>query len=142
MTTLTHRASRLVWAWCVAYTAVAPGDRRDRRRGEIRSHLWESEAARLPGSAVLFAAFRGLLDDVGWAVTTGLPRLGRSFGTPTPYIVLAPAFPLQAWVVSATTVGAVAHLSETLGAAGGGLMLVLAGRVWLVRRGWGRRPGA
>lgn len=141
MTALTARASRLVWLWCVAYTAVAPSDRRERRRGEIRSHLWESEAARLPGSAVLLAALRGVLDDVGWAMTTGLPRLGRSFGSPTPYVALAPVFPIQAWIVSATTVGTVAHLSEAVGAAGGGVMLGLAGLVWLVRRGWGRRPG-
>ena len=138
MTALTARTSRLVWLWCVTYTAVAPTEPRERRRGELRSHLWESEAARLPGSAVLFAAVRGLLDDLGWAVRSGVPRLGRSFGTPTPYVVLAPLFPIQAWIVSALTVGATAHLSESIGASGGGLMLALAGLVWLVRRGGDR----
>ena len=138
MTTLTARTSRLVWLWCVVYTAAAPVEPRQRRRGELRSHLWESEAAKLPSSAVLFAAARGLFDDAGWAVRSGLPRLGRSFGTPTPYVALAPIFPVQAWAVSALTVGSVAHLSESIGAAGGGLMLALAGLVWLVRRSFDR----
>lgn len=126
--------SRVAWLWCVAYTSVAPPESRERRRGEIRSHLWESHRARLSPAAVGWAALRGAGSDLLWALTCGVPRLARSFGTPTPYIVLAPAFPIQAWIVSALTVGSTAHVAESLGAAGGGVMLAIAGLVWLVRR--------
>jgi len=134
MSPLARRSSHLVWVWCVAYTTVATPTARERRRGEIRSHLWESERLPLPATAVVLAAVRGLLHDVGWALASGVPRLGRSFGTPTPYIVLAPMFPIEGWIVSALTVGRVAHVGEFIGATGGGAMLSLAGVAWLVRR--------
>lgn len=134
---LTRRSSRAAWRWCVTYTSLAPRSARERRRGEIRSHLWESERAGLAGVAVLLAALRGALHDLGWAFARMLPQLGRSFGTPTPYVVLAPLFPLQAWVVSAVTVGATAHIAEATGALGGGAMLGMAGGAWLWQR---RRP--
>jgi len=85
---------RVAWLWCVAYTAVAPQDSRERRRGEISSHLWESQHARLSPRAVGWAALRGAGSDLVWAVTCGVPRLVRSFGTPTPYVALAPVFPI------------------------------------------------
>ena len=135
MSPLARRSSRIVWVWCIAYTAVASPPSRDRRRGELRSHLWESENARIPNRCVVLAALRGIVQDVGWALSSGIPRLARSFGTPTPYVVLAPVFPIQAWIVSATTVGTVAHLSESLGATGGGVMLLCAGLAWLAQRG-------
>ena len=134
MSPLARRSSHIVWVWCVAYTAVATPMSRERRRGEIRSHLWESEHLALPAAAVMLAAVRGALHDIGWALASGIPRLGRSFGTPTPYIVLAPMFPIEGWIVSALTVGRVAHLGEFVGATGGGAMLSLAGVAWLVRR--------
>ena len=134
MSPLTRRSTRVVWVWCVAYTVMATPASRERRRGELRSHLWESEHARLPGRCVMLAALRGVISDLGWALGSGLPRLARSFGTPTPYIALAPVFPIQAWIVSATTVGAVAHLSESLGATGGSVMLLCAGLAWLAQR--------
>ena len=134
MSPLARRSSRAVWVWCVAYTAVATVPARDRRRGEIRSHLWESEHLPLPAVAVVLAAVRGVLHDVGWALASGIPRLARSFGTPTPYIVLAPMFPIEGWIVSALTVGRVAHIGEFVGATGGGAMLALAAVAWLVRR--------
>jgi len=134
MSRLARRSSRIVWVWCVAYTAIATVPARQRRRGEIRSHLWESEHLPLSPSAVVLAAVRGVAHDVGWALASGIPRLGRSFGTPTPYIVLAPMFPIEGWIVSALTVGRVAHAGEFLGATGGGTMLTLAGFAWLVRR--------
>jgi hypothetical protein len=137
MTTLTYRASRLAWLWCVAYTAVTPRAPRDRRREEIRSHLWESEAARCPAWAVAVAAARGVLSDVTWAVSAGGPRFVRSFATPTPYVVAAPLFPIQAWIVSATVSAQTAGPYEFLGMAGGGAMLAMAAVVWLV----GRRRG-
>jgi hypothetical protein len=134
MSPLSRRSTRVVWAWCIAYTAVATPPSRERRRGELRSHLWESEHARLPARAVAFAAVRGVGHDVGWALASGLPRLARSFGTPTPYVVLAPLFPVQAWIVSALTVGTVAHVAEGAGALGGGVMLMFAGLAWLMQR--------
>jgi hypothetical protein len=126
--------TRVAWIWCVAYTAVAPRDSRERRRGEIRSHLWESEQALLSPMSVAWAALRGSASDVQWAVTCGVPRLVRSFGTPTPYVALAPVFPIQAWIVSALTVGSTAHIAQTVGAGGGGIMLAIAGLVWFARR--------
>lgn len=134
MTATTHRASRVVWLWCVAYTAVAPPESRERRRGEIRSHLWESERARLSPLWIAFAAARGAGSDLVWAASCGLPQLVRSFATPTPYVVLAPAFPIQAWIVSALTLGPAAHLAEMVGMLGGVAMLAVAAVVWLARR--------
>ena len=134
MTPLSRRSTRLVWGWCVAYTAVTPRPSRDRRREEIRSHLWESERAAAPALAVAFAAVRGMLHDVTWAMARGVPAIFRSFGTPTPYVVLAPMFPVQAWIVSALTVGTAAHTAEGIGAMGGGAMLAFAGIAWLVQR--------
>jgi hypothetical protein len=134
MSALTHRTSRAVWGWCVVYTALTPAPARCRRREEMRSHLWESERAHLPGWAVVLAAVRGAVHDISWVAARGLPSLGRSFGTPTPYVVLAPLFPIQGWIVSATTVGAVVRLSEAIGSIGGGAMLLLAGLVWVIRK--------
>ena len=135
MSPLTQRSSRIVWVWCVAYTALATPPLRERRRGELRSHLWESEHARLSGRHVMLAALQGIVHDVGWALASGIPRLARSVGTPTPYIVLAPLFPVQAWILSALMVSATAaHIAEGVGAAGGGAMLACAGLLWLVQR--------
>jgi len=134
VTALSQPASRCVWLWCVAYTAVAPREPRGRRRDEIRSHLWESEHARLPQWVVAVAALRGIGHDVLWAATRGLPQLVRSFATPTPYVVLAPAFPIQGWIVSTLVIGHTAQVSESIGAFGGGGMLLLAGLVWLAGR--------
>lgn len=134
MTALSRRSSRAVWVWCVVYTAMAAPPSRERRRGELRSHLWESERARISGWHVASAALRGVLHDVVWALGSGVPRLARSFGTPTPYVVLAPLFPVQAWLVSALTVGTVAHVAEGAGAIGGAVMLLCAAMAWLMRR--------
>jgi hypothetical protein len=137
MSSLARRSTRLVWIWCLAYTAVATPPARERRRGELRSHLWESEHMALPAAAVALAAMRGTAHDITWALSSGIPRLARSFGTPTPYIVLAPLFPIQAWVVSAVTIGTAAHVAEGLGSIGGAAMLALAGAAWLRQRGRG-----
>jgi hypothetical protein len=132
--TVTGGQSRWVWLWCLAYTTLTPAAARQRRREEIRSHLWESTAAGLPAKAIAWAAVRGAVHDLTWAMACGVPALGRSFGTPTPYVVLAPLFPVQAWMLSAVAVGTTAHVAEGAGAIGGGAMLALAGLVWLVRR--------
>jgi len=138
MTTATFRPAqrsvRWAWWWCLAYTSLTPGVARHRRRDEIRSHLWESEYAGLPAAAVAYAALRGVVHDLSWAAARGVPALGRSFGTPTPYVVLAPLFPIQGWVVSAFFIGRTAHIGEQLGRVGGGSMLLVASIVWMVRR--------
>ena len=134
MSGLTYRSSRVVWVWCLAYTALATPPLRDRRRGELRSHLWESERAELRGRSVALAALLGAVHDVAWALSSGIPRLARSFGTPTPYIVLAPLFPAQAWIVTSLTVGHGAHVAGMTGVIGGGGMLLCAGMAWLWQR--------
>jgi hypothetical protein len=128
------RPVRLVWWWCLAYTSLTPRQVRGLRRDELRSHLWESEDAGLSPWAVAWAAMRGALHDILWAAGRGLPAVGRSFATPTPYVVLAPLFPLEGWVVSALYVGRAAHIGESVGSIGGGASLAVAGLVWLVRR--------
>jgi hypothetical protein len=139
MTSATFRPAarpvRLVWWWCLTYTLFTPRGARHQRRDEMCSHLWESEYAGLPPGAVLRAAIRGAAHDLLWAAGRGLPALGRSFGTPTPYVVLAPLFPIEGWTVSALFVGQTAHLGESVGAVGGGASLAIAGVFWLVRRG-------
>jgi hypothetical protein len=132
--TLKHRSTRLLWLWCVAYTAITPHDSRGRRRAELRSHLWESEHAGLPPRALLFAAVRGWYDDVTWAVQRGAFGLWRSLATPTPYVVLALAFPVQAWIVSSASNGHPARISERLGGVGGPALLLVAAVVWGLRR--------
>lgn len=134
MTAISYRATRIAWLWCIAYTAVAPRESRERRRGEIRSHLWESEQARLSPLAVGWAAMRGSGSDLLWAVTCGVPAVIRSFATPTPYVALAPAFPIQGWLISTFAAGETANISQTIGAGGGVVMLVVAGLIWLTRR--------
>jgi hypothetical protein len=138
MTTATFRPAaqpvRLVWWWCIAYTALAPSVARRARREELRSHLWESECAGQAPRAVMWAALRGSLHDLTWAGARGIPAVGRSFGTPTPYVVLAPLFPVEGWIVSALYVGHTAHVGAGIGSAGGCTMLLIAGLIWLARR--------
>ena len=138
MTTATfHPGSRPVrwaWWWCLAYTSLAPAAARSLRRDELQSHLWESEHAGLAGRSVAWASLRGALHDLAWAASRGLPALGRSFGTPTPYVVLAPLFPVEGWIVSSLYVGRTAHIGEGIGSIGGGTMLAIASLVWLLRR--------
>jgi len=132
--TLARRSSRVAWRWCIAYTSVTPRPSRERRRGEIRSHLWESEWAALPARAVALAALRGAGHDLTWALARLLPQIGRSFGTPTPYVVLAPLFPIEGWIAAALTTGTAASIGTGVGAIGGVAMLALAGVAWLVQR--------
>ena len=138
MTTATFRPAsssvRWAWWWCLAYTMLTPAQARRLRRDELRSHLWESERAGLGPRSVAWAALRGALHDLSWAAGRGLPALGRSFATPTPYVVLAPLFPIEGWIVSWLYVGRTAHIGAGIGSIGGGSMLLVAGLVWLLRR--------
>jgi hypothetical protein len=131
---LEHRATRLVWWWCVAYSSLTPAGPRRRRRGEIRSHLWESEAAGLHPRRVAFAAVRGAHADLAWAVIVGFGALVRSFATPTPYVVLAAIFPVQAWLGSSMSGHKSAQWFEASGLVGGLAMLCLALAAWFATR--------
>jgi hypothetical protein len=113
---------------------LTPSQARRLRRDELCSHLWESERAGLAPRSVMWAAVRGVMHDLGWAAARGVPALGRSFGTPTPYVVLAPLFPIEGWVVSALYVGRTANIGQGIGSIGGGAMLLFAAVAWLVRR--------
>jgi hypothetical protein len=130
---LTRRSSRAVWAWCVAYTVLAPTAWRERRREELRSHLWESERAGQATRRVVRAALAGVASDLTWALGRGLPALGRSFGTTTPYLVVAAAFPIQAAFVSFFPEGSRTTLIVGSGAVGGVAALVAAGVVAVVQ---------
>jgi hypothetical protein len=131
---LTARSSRVLWLWCVAYTAATPREVRHRRRAELRSHLWECEHAGLPSRAVMWAAVRGAFDDIAWTVRCGALGLVRSFTTPTPYVVLAALMPIQAWLVSSFNDSGPAQISQGVGGFGGPAMLLLAGAAWWVQR--------
>jgi hypothetical protein len=127
-------STRLVWCWCVAYTAVAPAPSRDRRRAELRSHLWEFERAGLPARALCSAAVRGLVSDVAWALATRTSWLATAARAPSFYVVLAALFPLQGAVASAVLPGGQAGRLEAVGAVGGPALLVAAGVAWLIER--------
>jgi hypothetical protein len=129
-----NRSSRLLWMWCVAYTVATPRAVRQRRRAEMRSHLWESEHAGLASRSVLWAAVRGALDDVSWMARRGSIGLARAFGTPTPYVLLAAVMPIQAWIVSSFARHGVAQYFESVGGYGGPAMLLVAGVVWWLQR--------
>jgi hypothetical protein len=141
MTTLAGPASRWAWRWCVVYTAIAPGPHRSRRREEIRSHLWESERAGHRQHDVLLASVRGMAADVTWATGAATLAALRGLLTPAPYVVLAGACPITAWLVSAFASHATAQPFERLGGIGGTPFLLLALLMW--RRGQSRRrpPG-
>lgn len=131
---LSARSSRLVWRWCIAYTALAPAERRERRRAELHSHLWESEAAGQPRGAVLRAAARGAGSDLGWATAHSLRRLLRAMASPTPYLALAAALPIQAafaWNAASDHTANLARGSSELAAVA---CLLIAGSLYLRRR--------
>jgi hypothetical protein len=136
---LHRRSSRAVWAWCVVYTVLAPPLWRSRRREELRGHLWEAEQAGHGSVRVLRAALAGVVADLSWALGRGLPSLGRAFGTTTPYLVIAGAFPIQAAVVASLPRGPQTGPLVNAGAFGGGAALLVAGTVALIHRHRSRR---
>jgi hypothetical protein len=138
MTTLVGPASRWAWRWCVVYTAVVPREVRSRRREEIRSHLWESEQAAHRQRDVLHASARGIAGDVTWAAAVRAFVALRGLLTPAPYVVLAGACPISAWLVSAFADHRTAQPFERLGGIGGTPFLLLALLMW--RRESRRRP--
>ena len=134
---LRRRSSRAVWTWCVVYTVLAPPAWRGRRREELRGHLWESETTGQSPRRVVRAALARVLADLTWALGRGLPALGRSFGTTTPYLVIAALCPIQAAFVSGLPQGRLSGPLIGGGAAAGIAVLAVAGVVALFER---RRP--
>lgn len=60
----------LVLGWCALYTLAAPEDHRDRRREEIRSHVWETLDTHGRGlrtrARLTTACLRGAVADLAW----------------------------------------------------------------------------
>lgn len=75
-------ASRLASIWVAMYTRGVPTERRDERRDELRSDLWEQEhhAASIgqwrlvTGCAIAGRVVRGLPADIAWARAQRTPR--------------------------------------------------------------------
>ena len=61
--------TRVVAAWCRAYTTLVPADARDRRREEIDSFVWEAKEAGLSTRRVFLGALKGAVDDLHWCQT-------------------------------------------------------------------------
>lgn len=134
MTSLQQRDVRLVWRWCLLYTALTPSAVRHRRRAEMLAHLWESEHTEQPARTVLAAAARGVPDDVTWLAGVMLAGLGRLMRVPMTYLVIALAFPIQGWVAASVASSKDAQPFLTAGTTGGGMMLLVAGALAWVRR--------
>ena len=74
---------RVVLAWCAVYTLAAPAADRERRREEIRSHVWETFDAWGAGwrtrLRLASACARGVFADLAWCEemrrASGLPPL-------------------------------------------------------------------
>ena len=131
---LDARSSRLVWRWCVAYTAIAPRDQRDRRRSELIDHLYESQRAGQSQRAVLGAALAGVADDVSWSVRLGALRVLRSFLTPLPYLIAAGILPVQAAFYWSNQTGHGADVATGISEIAAVACLALAGSIHLLRR--------
>jgi urease accessory protein UreF len=128
----------LPWAWCLAFTATLPREARQRRRDEMRSHLWESREAGLATRSVGWASLRGAADDVLWAISQWARAIGRQLKTPTPYVVAAVILVVQAafaWNAAASWLEHDVQGGSLLAAMA---LLVVAASVAAVRRR--RRP--
>ncbi len=137
MSALESRASRVVWAWCLAYTAVALGEPRRRRRGEILSHLWESERAGITTSRVLRSALAGAAADLSWTVAGAARSASRSVREPGVHLALAAVVTVQSAFLWGWTSARATHLVQAGSTAAAGLLLVAGGVVYLR----GRRAG-
>jgi len=128
MTTLRLRSARLAWLWCLLYTAPVRPDLRDRRRDELLSHLWESEAAGVQGIRLLSAALRGVLADLSWSVRRGWRH---AVGQPETWVAVAAMFPIAAWIGAMVSSS---HGVDLVGGLGGPFFLTVSGATWARRR--------
>jgi len=133
MTSAQVRATRVAWAWCLAYTALATREQRTRRRDEIRIHLWESRDAGAGVWQTLRATSAGMIDDLSWAATLLAGRFLRALGTPVPYLVVAAILPVQAafawswWPIPERAVDRISGI-------GSGVVLAAAGVALLAQK--------
>ena len=130
MSELRLRSARLAWLWCLAYTVPVRPELRSRRRDELLSHLWESEAAGVRAHRLLSATLRGALDDVLWSLRRGWRW---AVGQPEPWLAAAAAMPVLAWLGAIVRPGA-GNGVDLVGGLGGPLLLAVSGVVWLLRR--------
>jgi hypothetical protein len=134
VTVLDSRASRVVWAWCLVYTALAAAEPRRRRRGEMLSHLWESERAGMPPSLVLRAAVTGAAADLAWAAASTLRAVGHGAREPGVHLAAAAVLSVQAAFLWNWTSPRTTHLVEAASTAIAGLLLAAAGAACVARR--------
>src|SRR5262249_32983448 len=80
------------------------------------------------------AGLGGAGADLSWALTRGLPAFAHTFGTPTPYLVIAAMFPTQVFLVSTHLPARGERLSVNIGGIGGVAALAVAGTVALLGR--------
>lgn len=125
---------RVVWGWCVGYTALAFGESGRRRREEIRSHLWESWQAGLHPRRVLRAAVGGSPADVAWAGQATLRGLVPVLRSPAPYLVAAACVTVQAAFAWNGATARVAHLAQAWSTVAAIALLGVAGIAALARR--------
>jgi hypothetical protein len=78
-----------------------------------------------------------MASDASWAAGAAVAGSARGLLAPAPYIVLAGACPITAWLVSAFASRSVAQPFEALGGIGGTPFLLVALLMW--RRGQSRR---
>jgi hypothetical protein len=124
------RSYRWAWRWCLIYPAVVAPELRRRRREEVRSHLWESGQASLPGRAVLRATVRGAADDLAWVLGRGTPEL---LADPAAWVFGAALLPTVALVVSTVSSGAEDAVMR-MALTGSLLMVVVAVVLWRAGR--------
>jgi hypothetical protein len=137
MSALRARSSRLVWSWCLVYTALAFGEARRRRRAEILSHLWESERAGVRARAVVLAAAKGVVADVGWAAGSTGRLAGRGARDPGVHLAGAVLLTVQAAFLWNSASAHTTHLAEAVSTGVAGLLVVVAGVCHVA----GRRSG-
>lgn len=130
MTTLRLRSARLAWLWCLAYTIPVGPDLRDRRRDELLSHLWESEAAGVPAHRLLGAVLRGAGDDLLWSLRRGWRH---TVALPETWVAVAALFPVGAWIAAMLSPSG-GNRVDVVGGLGGPVCLAVSGATWLRRR--------
>jgi hypothetical protein len=73
------RTPQAVFGWVCVYVKLVPAPDADRRRRELASHLWESDACGTSPLRLLVEAVLGVPADLGWCHAarrrSGQPRL-------------------------------------------------------------------
>ena len=130
MSGLRHRSARAAWLWCLLYTWPVPAAARERRRGELYSHLWEHEAAGLGGWPLVSSTLRGAFDDLTWSLARGGPAVLSAPGT---WVGLAASLPIATLALGGVT-AAEGNLIERTAMFGSLALLALSAVLGLRRR--------